>query len=118
VQPSLLFPKNLPARYNPAMTHEQATSDIGQSTSHPGSGLGAWCAMLLIVLAVYLGAYFATLGQEIKEGATVNFDNIYVCYDPKFSSNEEINDAMKGLFKPLVAIDQKLRPEYWDFKDD
>jgi hypothetical protein len=71
---------------------------------------GRGIAVLVILLVLYVVSYLALLNpiSALEGNATrVNYQRIIHFHIFQFSSELEL------VYQPLIALDQKIRPEYW-----
>jgi hypothetical protein len=62
-----------------------------------------WAVVVLaILIAVYVGTYFALLDTTASPTVWIG---------PKFRSESQ---TLRAVFAPLMWIDYKLRPDYWN----
>ena len=105
-------------------TGEEAVSESATKRRY---GLGFWCAIVFLTLAVYVAAY-ALMIRRIDSLSTTK-----VPYDPRKSSvaqthpmrweghpsyfdSRTMSDILAAIFQPLHVIDRHLRSTFWEPK--
>ena len=82
------------------------------------SGVAFWCAVVLILVSVYIGAYYALLLRELggrhfyRPGSPLRYS--VGEWQPRYSSNDKVNAGLRQFFAPVYQADLKIRREYWN----
>jgi hypothetical protein len=86
------------------------------STRKRGYGVTFSCAVVLLTLAVYVGAYFSFVGREYV-GFVSSMGWKCESYVVRYSDNPSVDGWMAWVFAPLNSADQKIRPDYWNHEE-
>lgn len=70
-----------------------------------------WIAGVALVLALYVGAYYATAGGVGDVGG--EFSPAYIVPLVPESWDRALNDSLTVVFAPIHWIDRRLRPDAW-----
>lgn len=80
---------------------------------HVGRGI----AILVILLVLYVVSYLALLDPILAlEGNAIrlNYERIIFFRGFDFGYSQ---DFLQVAYKPLIVLDQKIRPEYWSWTE-
>ncbi len=69
-----------------------------------------WASLML--LALYPVSYFALLDPQIKVAI-----GLPTRYSREVNFRSGNSDFILAFYKPLIALDQSIRPEYWSWTE-
>lgn len=96
----------------------EAAESIGEARATSGRrrlGTAFWLVVVLILLSVYIGAYYLLAAKFPEYGVESYEDSNHVMFAKPdyFPLAPELNEKLRSFFHPVHLIDRTIRKDHW-----